>query len=255
MQIHIYLLTAGLLLSASAQAQVYKCTFADSETRQNKVIYTDVPCGKSGKQSLTDIQAKSPYAEQNVQSAQSSQELDAAVTRAVLNRDFKLAKSLAATKEHWRLIVIAEGESAPQTLAANSPPVAQTVDECAQARESFESVSRTSWRDRELVAAQQSVMNAACGIQESQNPTIIAGYPFGRFGGIYGTRWGQPHYLAPHGGIGHRNYGANPRGSSPRGIVPRALGPRGFGHYPVSGGFSSNFRSKSFGVNGQFDVR
>lgn len=247
MKSHIYLLAAGLIWATNAQAQVYKCTLADNETRQNKVIYTDVPCGKSGKQSLTDIQTQSPYGEQNFQVTKSSQEnaLDEAVTRAVLNRDFKLAKSLASTKEHWRLIAIAEGESAPQTVAADRSPVMQTVDECAQARESFESVSRTSWRDRELVAAQKSAMNAACGIQELQNPPIIAGYNYGGFNSIYATRWGKPHYLAPYGGIGHRNYGTYPRG----------FGPRGLRHHPVGGGFSSTYKSKSFGINGQFNVR
>ncbi len=103
------------------------------------------------------------------------------MTNAVLSRDFKLAKSLATTKEHWRLIAIAEGEAVAQPLiAANTHPTASREDECAEAKYNFESVSRTSWRDKDLVAAKKSVMHVACGVPEPvQNQPIFVGRTFG----------------------------------------------------------------------------
>ncbi len=49
---------AMLIFPSHAFAQVYKCTFKDEATRQNKVVYSDSPCGKAEKQTLTAIQAK-----------------------------------------------------------------------------------------------------------------------------------------------------------------------------------------------------
>ncbi len=197
----------------SAAAQVYKCTFVDKDSHQNKVIYTDAPCAMTSKQTLTDIQTASQLNAQNQQTIPVAQEnsVDQAVTRAVLSRDFKLAKALATTKEHWRLIAVAEGEAPSNIEEAPQQQVAQN-NECDLAKNDFESVSRTSWRDRDLVAAKKSIMYVACGVPESvQQPIYVAqGY-----GGIQSARWIAPYAYGwqrpyQHGDSNHHtNTGSN----------------------------------------------
>lgn len=200
---------AGFLLSTHANAEVYKCTSADSVTGKNKVVYSDAPCAKSEKQTLTAIPLQSQLAKQTPEATPAAT-LDAAVASAVLSRDFKLAKSLAATKEHWRLIAIAEGEAVTQPLiVANSQPTVSREEECADAKYNFESVSRTSWRDKDLVAAKKSVMYVACGVPEPvQNQPILVGRAFG---GLHSGRWyhpnhAMPHQVRPHKGVGQHTY-------------------------------------------------
>lgn len=220
MKLHQHLLiVAGFLLTTNVNAEVYKCTFVDNNTRQNKVVYSDVPCAKSEKQTLTAIQLKSqltvpapnlaqtqaqktPLATQLAQAAA----VDAALTRAVLNRDFKLAKSLAATKEHWRLIAIAEDEAALQpVIVTNNQAALLREAECAQSKDNFEIVSRTSWRDKDLVAAKKSVMYVACGLPEPvQNPPIFVGRTFG---GLHSGLWYHPNHAVPHQAWPHRGVG------------------------------------------------
>lgn len=249
MKLHLYLLSiTSFLLATQANAQIYKCTFADDATRQNKVVYTDAPCGKAQKQTLTAIQVKSQFNIQTSQTALTTQSaqanaVDSAVTRAVLNRDFKLAQSLASTKEHWRLIAIVEGEAAQPLIVANNQAVISPADECAQAKDNFESVSRTSWRDKDLVAAKKSVMYVACGVPEPvQNRPIFVGQTYGGFGGYGGLYNGHryqpnnavPHQIRPNGGVGHHTYPVNH-------------------HFHVrdkSGSSASlSYKSKHFGIN------
>lgn len=211
MKLHLYFLSiAGFLFTSHVNAQVYKCTFVDDATLQSKVVYTDSPCHETQKQTLTAIQTKSPpLSAQALQIAQLAQAsaVDSAVTRAVLNRNFKLAKSLAATKEHWRLIATAEGEAAPQVLVvANSQPSTSPEAECAQAKDDFEYVSRNSWRDKDLVAAKKSVMYVACGVPEPvQNRPILIGQTYS---GLSTGRWYHPNHAMPYrpyGGGHHTN--------------------------------------------------
>ncbi len=248
MKLHLFLLSiVGFLFASHVNAQVYKCTFVDDATRQNKVVYTDSPCHQAQKQTLTAIQTKSPplsaQALQTVQLAQASA-VDSAVTRAVLNQDFKLAKSLATTKEHWRLISIAEGEAAPQPLTVvNSQPIVSQVEECAQAKYDFESVSRTSWRDKDLVAEKKSVMHVTCGVPEPVvNRPLFVGQTFGGFGG-YGSlnsgRWHHPnhipHQIRLHGDVHHH---ARPHENR-----------HYYGRSHTSSGASLSYKSKHFGIN------
>jgi hypothetical protein len=241
-QVAVLSITSAITFTFSnnAAAQVYKCTFADKDSRQNKVVYTDTLCGKTGKQTLTDIQVKSPLGEQNLQTAKLAQTnaLDEVVTRAVLRRDFKLAKSLATSKEHWRLIAIAEGE-APVQPSVQAVPVliVQNNDNaCDEAKLDFESVSRTSWRDKELVATKRSMMYVACGVPEPvQQPIYVA-----RYGGLSSERWVAPYYAAPHGGHRPHHYN-NHHGNH-------------HNHANAVRGLSLSYKSKHFGVNvGGFD--
>lgn len=245
---------AAVLFPSSAFGQVYKCTSMDETTRQNKVVYSDAPCGKAEKQTLTQIQVKSQVNPQSLQATQLAQAgaLDSAVTRAVLSRDFKLAKSLAATKEHWRLIAIAEGESAPQPLpqpliVANTQPVVSPAYACALAKDDFETTFSTTWRDKELVAAKKSVMNAACGVTEPEvNRPIFAGQTYSglnygglNYGGLNAGRWPYRHHppyqLRPHRGVGHHAYPQAHRTYN--------------GRSQPWGGASLSYKSKHFGVN------
>lgn len=144
MKLHLYLLSViSFFLAAKANAQIYKCTFIDDVTRQNKVVYTDAQCGKAQKQTLTAIQAKSRFNLQTSQTPLTTQlaqanAVDSAVMRAILSRNFKLAQSLATTKEHWRLISIAEGEAAQPLIVANSQSRVSREEECADAKYNFE---------------------------------------------------------------------------------------------------------------------
>jgi hypothetical protein len=195
MRTQLTLILGLIIFASSTYAGVYKCTIWDKETKQNKVVYTDVQCAKSSKQTPTEIQVASSNKvstrdifSNNVR----SDTVDQQVTRAVLNQDFKLAKSLAATKEHWRLIAIAEGESATPvtTVKTEQPLFVQTNQEnaCEEARGDFEKTSRLYWRDRDLVATKKSMMFAACGVPEPlQSQPILVGIP-------YGIGWVRPHY-------------------------------------------------------------
>jgi hypothetical protein len=262
MKLHLYLftaagfITANLLLTTHVNAEVYKCTFEDSETSQNKVVYSDEPCNKSEKQTLTTIQLKSPLTAPPLAQPQALQappatqlaqaELDAAVTRAVLNRDFKLAKSLAVTKEHQRLISIAEDKAMlpPEIVAHNQAVVAREA-ECAQAKDNFEVVSRTSWRDKDLVAAKKSIMYAACGIAEPvQNPPVFVGRAyrgFGGYGSLHSGRWSHPYHVAPHQsrphrGVGHQAY---------------PVKNNHHGHNLTGGSANLSYKSKHFSINAE----
>lgn len=246
MKLHLYLLitasfiTASFLFATQANAQVYKCTFVDDVTRQNKVVYTDSPCGKAQKQTLTAIQTKSQLTIQTPQTSPTTQlaqanAVDSAVTSAVLSRDFKLAKSLAATKEHWRLIAIAEGEAPPQPLTlANNQSEVSRIDECAEAKDNFELVSRISWRDKDLVAAKKSVMYVACGVPEPvQNRPIFVGQTYG---GLSTGRWYHPNHAMPYrpyGGVGHHTYPVNYH----------------HGQNHTGSGASLSYKSKHFGIH------
>jgi hypothetical protein len=231
---------AGFLLSTHANAEVYKCTFADSVTGQNKVVYSDTPCAKSEKQTtLITIQLQSQLAKKTPETTPLMQAaaVDAAVTRAVLSRDFKLAKSLATTKEHWRLIAIAEGGAVAQPLiVANNQPTVSREEECAEAKYNFESASRISWRDKDLLAAKKSVMHVACGVpQPVQNQPIFVGRAFG---GLHSGHWyhpnAKPHKVRPHKGVGHHTY---------------PVGHHYHGRHLTGGSASLSYKSKHFSIN------
>ena len=223
MKINQYLFTfASFLLASQAHAQVYKCTFVDVQARQNKVIYSDMPCQPAHKQTLTAIQTQVSLNQQMA----SANAINLGVTRAVLNQNFKLARSLASTKEHWRLIAIAEGEAAPVLAVANNPPVplfaaSAAQVECSQAKDDFEYISRVSWRDKELVATKKSMMYASCGVlatepAQVQNRPIFIGHSYNGFNGssissgrlIYPNAlpYALPFQHRPYGGISHHAY-------------------------------------------------
>jgi len=195
-----------------ALAGVYKCTFWDIETKQNKVVYTDIQCSKSSKQTLTNIQmaSSSKVSTRDIFPIDAhSDAVDQLVTRAVLNRDFELAKSLATTKEHWRLIAIAEGQStAPEATVRTEQPVlvqASQEEMCQEARGDLETASRLYWRDEDLIATKKSMMYAACGVPEPVHQYV--GVP-------YGLGWNRPyfnHYRPQH---HHNRYGHHQSGGS-----------------------------------------
>lgn len=197
---------------------------------------------------------------QAVQTSQQAQanNLDSAVTSTVLNQDFKIAKSLANTKEHWRLIAIAEGHTPPQpVIVANSQPFVSRADECKQAKYNFEYVSRNSWRDRNLVAAKKSIMYAACGVPESaSNSPIFVGQRFGdfQFGCLFYPYAAAPYYAPHHTLPNHINH------NYPYENV-HYYGQNRSSHDHFQNGFSLNYRTRNFGIStvgfssGGFSVR
>jgi hypothetical protein len=223
----VYLL--GTFAVSHANAAVYKCTTVDRQTNQQQIIYTDTPCDEHNKQTLLNVQTNA------INTADMSEDsaLDIKIANAVLNRDFQLAKSLATTKEHWRLISMAEGER--QTTIRTAPPIvsqAELQDDCAIARSEFEYTSRVHWRDKDLIATKESLMFAACGVAGpgGQNSVVVLGNPYGQ---IQSRRW----IGTPYGPIIHHQPFHNHH--SNRNQVIRG------------GGLSIDYNSKRFGVRAQ----
>jgi hypothetical protein len=214
-----------------ASAAVYKCTTFDKQSNKQSIIYSDSPCSESVKQTVVDVQTRP--VNNDIKSDDSA--LDLKITRAVLKRDFKLAKSLATSKEHWQLISMAE--SGQQSSIQTAPIVtAQTTyrDECTNARNDYESTARNRWRDEELIATKKTSMFAACGIAEpiQENATIVVGYPHR---GIQSKRWvstpyGPVVYHRPY-NKHHDNHYSN--------------------HADNGGSLSIDYQSKHFGVRAQ----
>jgi hypothetical protein len=237
----------------AAQAQVFKCSYVDKASRQTKTIYTDEPCTKTSKQTLVEFKAKPQQTAKNTQQNQSpvnqtpvnqsaNQEasnaaLDNAVTQAVLNKNFELAKSLAVTKEHWRLIAVA---SQPAPVKAAVEPVQVAANNpCEDATKEFDYTSRVNWRDSDLIAAKKSIMYAACGINEPAQPVIIGYAPYGySYGGIRTTRWVPPAAYPQHDRWHHHPNGNNTGGY--------------YGNNQVYGGFDNAYSHQYGGqINGQ----
>lgn len=216
----------GTALVNHATADVYKCTSFDRQSNQQQIVYTDTPCEERDKQTLISVQTNPINAAEADDST-----LDVKVARAVLKRDFQLAKSLATTKEHWRLISMAEGE--PQTSVRTAPIVAaqtQLRDDCAIARDDFESTSRTRWRDKDLIATKKSMMFAACGVAETveQPSVVVVGNPYGH---VQSRRWvGTPYGPVIH----HQPYQKHHSN-----------------HINSGGGLSIDYKSKHLGVRAQ----
>jgi hypothetical protein len=249
MKIIVYLQTVALLASLgfanSGFAQVYKCTAIDANSQQAKVAYSDMPCDKTAKQSATDITELAKNSVKNQTVKYTSAELDNAVTQAVLNKNFVLAKSLAKTKEHWRLIAITESASQTAPMAArdqaNNVAQSSADNACERAQQDYDSTYRLYWRDKELIAAKKSVMFATCGVPENEiyaepviyRPVIVV----------------QPYARPYHAHKGHnydQNYGAdsyyNPAQAyhRPLPMVNRSTG--------LQASASIGFRSKNFNV-------
>jgi hypothetical protein len=179
-------LLAALGFANSGFSQVYKCTAIDANSRQAKVAYSDMPCDKTAKQSATDITEIAKNSVKNQPVKYASAELDNAVTQAVLSKNFALAKSLAKTKEHWRLIAMTESASQAAPIAARDETVnvaqSNADNACERAQQDYDSTYRLYWRDKELVAAKKSVMFALCGVPENEiyaQPIIVV-QPYAR---------------------------------------------------------------------------
>lgn len=224
-------------LASHAYAEVYKCTSTNNASGQKTIVYSDIPCQTSAsgqavsqrKVEITDYAIAQPSA--------TDADVDLQISRAVLNGDFKLAKTLAHTKEHWRLISMAEGQRVePAKLAV--PPVVIVKDtstnDCAMARSDFESTSRTHWRQKDLIAAKRSSMFAACGVAEpaQQNSPVVIGQSYG---GIQSSRWFAPAYRPK---VYRHAYHQHYKKHHPR-------------HSQNKSGLSLHYQSKHFGVRAQ----
>lgn len=213
------LFLGAVLFANSVGAQVYKCTFIDKNTHQTNVVYTDASCGNADKQSLTIIQthtlnqskvSANNLPQDKLTATETEAQLDNAVNQAVLGKNFAYAKSIAKTKEQWRLIALSEKVAEPANVPNTSEPTASNND-CKNARDDFESASRLSWRDDDLKAAKKSSMFAACGVAEPQPAQTIlvnrsyhnhhnylqnnGGY---NHGGIQSGHWVAPDANYPH---------------------------------------------------------
>ena len=192
-----------MFATGNASAQVYKCTSFDSMNNKQRTVYTDMPCGEQVKQTLINVPVNTNA---TVSPEQSS--LDLRVAQALLEQDFALAKSLARSKEHWRLIGMAEGKQ--QLTVKTVPDMSNQIDaqnECKFARNAYESASSARWQDEALITIKKNSMYEVCGVAESidQNRLIVIG---NRYRGVQSSRWigipygpivyNRPHYYRRH---------------------------------------------------------
>lgn len=218
------ILPVVMLATGHANAQVYKCTSFDSLNNKEITIYTDSPCGEQLKQTVINVSVKT-----NATVSPDQSSLDLRVAQAVLDQDFALAKSLATSKEHWRLISMAEGK---QQLTVNTAPIVTNQiaaqNDCTAARNAYESAASARWPDEALITIKKSSMYAACGVAEpvDQNSVIVVG---NRYGGIQSSRW----IGTPYGPIVYHRPRFNRHHSR---------------HDYDGGGLSINYQSKHFGV-------
>lgn len=205
----------NLLISSGAFAEVYKCTVLDADTHKSTVTYSDAPCAKSAQQTVTDIPVAGTAPPVPTQT-----QTDLRVKQAILNGDFDQAKSLATTSAHWQSIATAEAQA---KAAASEPVLAAEPDnnsraDCVNAQAAFDYAVRNQWRDRELVAAKKSIMQAACGVgvdATQASPLVVespyAGirhtrqilFPYG-YGQVGPGRLGRPYPPKPHHGSGNK---------------------------------------------------
>jgi hypothetical protein len=178
----------------TANAQVFKCSYAVAASQRTETIYTDEPCTKDAKQSVTLVANKlAPQIDSLKRASVSRMDTGLqpdALTQAVLNNDFELAKTLAKTKEDWRLIalteqVYTEKRTAQKPIAVIPPaaikPVANAPENadqrCSRASANFDYNTRNHWRDNELVAASKASMQAACSSATAQMVPSGGYYP------------------------------------------------------------------------------
>ena len=248
------ILPVAILATGHVNAQVYKCTSFDSRNNKESTVYTDTPCGGQHQQTVINLPVK-PIA--TVSPDQSS--LDLRIAQAVLDQDFALAKSLATSKEHWRLISMAEGK---QLTVKTAPVVTNQIvadNACTAARNAYESAASARWPDEALISIKKSSMYAACGVTDpiDQNSVIVVG---NRNGGIQSSRWiGLPYgpivYNRPHFNK-HHSHRINGGGGLSINYQNKHFGVRA-----QSGGLQKQtdirqqFRTKNFAAQQQTDIR
>lgn len=248
------ILSVAMLAAGHASAEVYKCTSYDSLNNKEITIYTDAPCGEQLKQTVINVPVKS-----NTTASPDQTSLDLRVAQAVLDQNFALAKSLATSKEHWRLISMAEGK---QLTIKTAPVVNNQIDAqnaCTDARNAYESAASARWPDEALITIKKSSMYAACGVTDpiDQNSVIVVG---NRYGGIQSSRWvGLPYgpivYNRPHFNK-HHSHRINGGGGLSINYQNKHFGVRA-----QSGGLQKQtdirqqFRTKNFAAQQQTDIR
>ncbi len=248
------ILPVAMLAAGHASAQVYKCTSYDSLNNKEITIYTDAPCGEQLKQTVINVPVKT-----NTTASPDQTSLDLRVAQAVLDQDFALAKSLATSKEHWRLISMAEGK---QLTVKTAPIVTNQIaaqNECTAARNAYESAASARWPDEALITIKKSSMYAACGVTDpiDQNSVIVVG---NRNGGIQSSRWvGLPYgpivYNRPHFNK-HHSHQINGGGGLSINYQNKHFGIRAqSGGLQTQTDIRQQFRTKNFAAQQQTDIR
>ena len=115
-KVSLGLILLGVFFTTIACGQAYKCRNANGQ-----FIYTDSPCTAGNKtEKIISFTAVSPVVAPTLEDASSSapkslsthqrnlQYLDMKIDEAISGRDFRQAKQLALTPEHWRKIKEAE---------------------------------------------------------------------------------------------------------------------------------------------------
>lgn len=91
------------------------------------------------------------------QTANERRQLDAAVSAAIARGDFRHAREMAVTAEHWQWI------SEAQSNSGGSGKSRASSQECKEARRSYEVAAGMYKRSRSEIAAKRESVRVACG--------------------------------------------------------------------------------------------
>ncbi|RFC32325.1 MAG: hypothetical protein DID92_2727745318 [Candidatus Nitrotoga sp. SPKER] len=168
-----FLFLAGFgLVCASGQvvAQTYNC-----KSQSGQISYSNSPCtGNSITVKIMEPfpadQTVSVQTSGNAQSSPYSRHLDAKVDEAIGTKDYRLAKQLALTSDHWRKINEAEKNDAAVNFGKTPTDLLfekSKTEECVNARRSHELAAGSSRDSNDaFVEAKRISMYSACGMPE-----------------------------------------------------------------------------------------
>lgn len=189
MKLLLVFLCAALLSSLAFGQTYYKC-----RGPAGRASYADVPCAKgwSEEQVVSEYKRPAPpqryvqpqqdaappqYAQQPQyvppQKSSDARMLDAKVAEALGTGDFRRAKGLALTSEHWQMIAAAEqriNQAVTGRTDADLRAELGKSQECKSAQRSYDIESSSIARNGAAINAAQQRMYAACGITP---PTVV----------------------------------------------------------------------------------
>lgn len=174
----LFLASFGLVgASGQVVAQTYHC-----KSQSGQISYSNSPC--TDKNSTVKImkpfptdQTVSVQTSSNAQPPPYSRYLDAKVDEAIGTKDYRLARQLALTSDHWRKIREAEKNDAAVNMGKTPADILfekSKTEECVSARRSHE-LAAGSHRDSNdaFIEAKRISMYSACGMPEPARPNIL----------------------------------------------------------------------------------
>ena len=177
-KVSLGLILLGVFFTTIACGQAYKCRNANGQ-----FIYTDSPCTVGSKtEKIISFTAVSPAATSMPEDAPSAQKslnthqknlryLDMKIDEAISGRDFRQAKQLALTPEHWRKIKEAEEIGATpikeSSVARHEQPQLQQEEIQGQRQRQWQQQQQPIVQQQQPQPVQQEVQKAQ-QLQEAQ---------------------------------------------------------------------------------------